>query len=145
MIEPSTLERFTVEEVTSVLLEMIEENTTSSRKNTLVADYAFIGVVATAFDRLRKRQQTFSLMSRQDIKARRYFLNLPTGAVANYCGVSPGTYNNFERGAIYAMSFESMWYLWELLYRHNGKPPDDKYLFKKRKLNIKSKWKEKVR
>jgi DNA-binding XRE family transcriptional regulator len=131
--------KYTLEEVTGAILQVLEENKTGVLyADELVANMTTLGVVNKAWDRLNRKAKSFPIISGRELRLRRLSLNLSAEQLGNYCGVNQETIGSLERGTTKALSYESMWLLWHLLYRCDGVPSkeDKKYLNKRRRLKL---------
>ena len=120
--------KFTLPELTAALLEILDEKRSGIANNDKVLyDYSVVGLVTDAVRRLTTKRKTYFNIPKGEIANRRKELGLEKKQVARYCGITVDNYHNFETGSS-IMHYESMCYLWDLLYRYDGKPPDASYL-----------------
>lgn len=124
--------KFTLPELTSALLEILEEKRSSNASNERVMyDYSVIGLITDGVKRLTDKRKTFFNVPKGEITNRRKELGLTQKEVSRYCGIAEVNYQAFERSHT-IMNYESMCYMWDLLYIYDGKPPDPSNLKKRR-------------
>lgn len=131
--------RYSIEELTGAVMEILEERKDDSVVNTVLESYAIVGILNMAAARVRRSERrAFWRVDHREWKKRRINLGILTVEAAKYAGIKISELEDFERGSPGSMlPFQPLCYLWDLYFRFEGSPPDLKYMKVKRSPEVK--------